>query len=499
MKDNTASAGIISVAGMLIARFAAFASALIVAPTIGPAGYGIFVLTRDLCLSITVVTKLGLDFGLTRWIAERRNEKGVVKGYYLSSMIISFSLSFLFALGFWLGGADWLEEVVYRYDGIALIFCVMATIIVLVTMMNMMSGSLRGMLNIKASIMSELIIQPVSRILLIIALFVFDTSIWSVIIATILSYLFAVLYAGKKLHGTFANAGVNVCWPKWGEVFSLVSYSLYMTMTLAIALLLQRVDIFMLGYFTTAEDVGVYAIVLLAVPVIGLINNALSQRLAPQIAIYSAENKQNELRDAVSQHVDIVLILTVPIYAIFMTVGADLITIVGEEYRVEPTLMWMLSSAYFVQASVSSCGFLLSMTGAFRKELPVLLVALILNGLMNYFWIPAYGTTGAAAATLVSLVVSNSIRVIIIYKIYNFFPIGNRAYKTLIIGLIPAWFIYMYRQYTGDYEIISAVYTGALYIIVYGAACYYFLLSVQEKMWIQKFSKKLCLSLTNRA
>ncbi len=102
--DKTLRTGLFSLVGSASVRTASFVSGLVIARAIGPAGYGLFVLVRDLCHTASLLTTFGLDLGLVRWVAEGKDRPDVARGFILFSLLLGFCLSSLVVVAVWLGG-----------------------------------------------------------------------------------------------------------------------------------------------------------------------------------------------------------------------------------------------------------------------------------------------------------------------------------------------------------------------------------------------------------
>ncbi len=482
-KSDLVQVGMFSFAGLFITKIINLASSIIIAPAIGPAGYGIFVLARDLCISFSLATKFGFDLGIIRFITERKNNPPAVRGLVQVSIIVVLVTSLILLALVWFGGADWAQKNIYKHKDFALVFSLLAFMVPVLSIMRILGASFRGLLEIKTMVMGEQIIQPLSRILLVLLFFIFSVSIWSVIWGTILSFLFSViyfLYKAKRI--IFVIKDVE--WPTLNEFFRFLKYALTLSLTMSVALLLQKTDTLMLGYFKNLEDVGRYAIVQLSVPLIAIVNGAFSQRLAPEISRLVQAGDVDKLRSTMRSHVYWMTVSSAPLFFIFVFFGKDMLKIFGSDYAVGLGIIIILASAQFMQATLSSVGFVLSMTSKYSAELPLLLVALMINFGLNYLLIPQYGLLGAASATLIALSIGNILRIFVVYKIQKVWVIDYRLLFPLISAFVVMSSLTLIRNLFSDTSILGSFIAATLALILYMAFMYNFGLKDDERMII---------------
>ena len=347
--------------------------------------------------------------------------------------------------------------------------------------MRIFGGGFQGLLRIKHRVTAEYIIQPLSRLIIILSLFLISISIWSVICGTLFSFLLALLYFIVQSYGVVFGRRMAVKWPTLSKVTGLLKYSFLISLALSIGMLLEKTDILMLGYYGTSSDVGRYAIVQMAASVIVTVSSAFNQRFAPKVAELVKKGARQEVGLLLSQHIRWMALATVPLFAALAIFGTDLLPIFGKDYQIERQVVVLLSSAQLIIAIIGSCGFLLSMTTAYKKELPVLFIALILNIFLNYRWIPLYGLSGAAGATFTATLVANVLRMILVIRLYGFHPISRRILAPMIIAAFVVLPIHSIRSYFGDTSVIGAFVASSVFTLFYTLFAIHFCLNRAEK------------------
>ncbi|WP_319548770.1 oligosaccharide flippase family protein [Desulfogranum marinum] len=459
--------GLLASAGSIVSQIIAFVSGLIVARTIGPNNYGLFVLCRNLCQTSSILSRSGFELGVIRKIRENKDNALLQASYIAHALYISGALSFSFVLLAWLWGSNYLSNNVYHYDQFNSVFSVMVILIPLLAVFRIYIGLNRAYFRIQQSVIVESILQPVSRLLIILILFIFFVDLWAVIWGTLLSFLFVICYliydAKKRIKIYFFSPKLL---PKI-DIGSYWRYSFMIAITSSVNLLLTKMDSFMIGYFNGAEEIGKYAIIQLTVPVIVVFNGSFNKMLGPTIAELAADNNYKGMASAIRQHTRWMAIGSFPLFLIFAFFGKDLLLIFGKEFTLPAITIVILASGQLVTAIFSSAGFLLSMTKSYKFEFPVLLLALFLNVFLNYLLIPKFGIVGAAVATLIALFMANILRVAIVSEIYSFFIFDKWILPPLILATSSLLLILFARNLLQDSTIAGAFIASICFCVLY--------------------------------
>lgn len=430
--------------GIVFQLSVSFISGFIVARVIGPAAFGLFNLTRTLCESATVFTKVGFDIGVVRYLGERKVPTSArSNAAFLKLMLVVVAcLALVPVSAVYLGGGVLLQRHVYRYEHFNTVMLAMVLLIPLMSLTQVLGGAFRGYLRIRPRVVAEFFLQPASRLIIIVILFFIGWKLWAVIAGTLLSFVLSTLYLLVLCSAVFfSGTGDTVLTgnrkerPPWADLITVGKYSIVISLTVSVAGLLQRADIIMLGYFAPAEQVGQYAVIQMVVSLIPIFNSSLNQAIAPMLAGFYADGKMEEMRRLIHQHTRWVVIATLPVFLIIGLHGNVFIGIFGKGYIVDVPVITLLALAQFIIAALSSAGFMLSMTGKHMVEFYTMLLALMFNILMNYLLIPRYGILGASIATLLAVAAANALRSVQVYRVHGIFPVGSGMAKPLMLGL----------------------------------------------------------------
>lgn len=172
----------------------------------------------------------------------------------------------------------------------------------------------------------------------------------------------------------------------------------------------QQADILLLGFFKSAQDVGVYRVVVQGGLVAYFGMHTINVIVAPEIARIHEQNDPNSLQRLSTVGARAGFIVTLVPAIIFFLFGEQLLSaVVGPEYARGALALKILVAAHVVTAATGLVIPLLNMTGLERVVLRGIGIAVAINVIANIILIPRWGINGAALATGLSIVVWNGV------------------------------------------------------------------------------------------
>ncbi|MCC0176458.1 flippase [Waterburya agarophytonicola K14] len=174
----------------------------------------------------------------------------------------------------------------------------------------------------------------------------------------------------------------------------------------------SRSDTLMLGTIIGAEASGLYSPVIRGVQLLAFVLTAVNSVLSPNIAGLYAQNKKLEMQQVVTQSSRIMLLVSLPLAAFFIFGGHWYLSLFGAEFTQARSALSILCLGQLFSIASGSVGVLLTMTGNEKFNLIASTLNVLSNIVLNWFWIPLWGLSGAAAATAVSTVLVNIFKVI---------------------------------------------------------------------------------------
>lgn len=204
---------------------------------------------------------------------------------------------------------------------------------------------------------------------------------------------------------------------------NLLKESFPMMLSSSMIFIVFSVDTLMLGYFVSSEDVGIYRVItqISALNAIFLITfNAI---VGPKISNLFSEGKNLEIKSLVFKSSKIIFYISLPILFIILIFSKDILHFFGKEYLAGSSAIIILSVCQFIYAISGSVDLILNMTGKQKIFGKITVLTAIFNIILNFILIPKLGINGAAIATGISILLTNFLGLIFIYKDFKFLAV----------------------------------------------------------------------------
>jgi len=224
------------------------------------------------------------------------------------------------------------------------------------------------------------------------------------------------------------------------EIFN---YSLFIILSGSVAVFLLDLDKIMIPYYVAVEQVAVYSVGIFIATVIAVPSRAMLQIIYPITAKLMSENKMAELNDLYKKSaINLQVFGGLILVGIFLNIN-QMYLIIPDDYSGGLMAVFLIGIAKFYDVILGNNNAILLNTKYYRMVLlfGVLLVVLMIG--LNMLLIPLYGITGSALATLISVIIYNTIKLLFIVKKMNLYPFGPTTLKSFgIIAVILAAFYF---------------------------------------------------------
>lgn len=280
----------------------------------------------------------------------------------------------------------------HREVGLIIVTAFMVPFLV-ITELN--RGLLTGLEKIKTANYLDLLSKFLYTIM-VISVIVYFQSIWSLIFAYVMQMF---IYSSTSFYNLFKKAK-NKLKPSIHLFKKTSNYSIRIYLTLFLAFLVLKIDIYFIEYFMGNKPLGIYSLGATLATHLILIINVIIPLLLPKLATINDTNKRiKKLKNIIFY----ALILLVLINLGFYFLGKWFIVLVfGDKYLESVIIIQILLMA----TSVLSLETILAQYYAFIGKIKFLIyywvITLLLNIILNYLWIPKYGIEGAAWASFIS-------------------------------------------------------------------------------------------------
>ena len=226
--------------------------------------------------------------------------------------------------------------------------------------------------------------------------------------------LFSGLYVGwawRRGLGSEVLSGTRVLhhtmWLKTGLALLVVD---------GLNMLLNRTDVLLLGLLRDTTDAGTYAVSsrLAALTLLGFL--VIQSSVLPMLAERFALGEMGALQRLVRWTARMSAALSLALGLGLILLGDFLLGIFGVEFQARVPALLVLTVGQMLNAFTGPTGVLLWVTGREQILAKLLGASLLINLLLNLWWIPLFGVVGAAYATVVAYTAWNVVAVFVIRR-----------------------------------------------------------------------------------
>ncbi|MCK5384429.1 MAG: flippase [Alphaproteobacteria bacterium] len=405
--------------GVLIAKllgvFIAFFVQIPLTRLLGAEEYGIYVYILSWVMIASILTNMGMNMTFVKYLPIYVIEKkwallkgllvfglGMGTGVYILLISIGAEIFYVFGLQ---------ESLFFPF------LPATAFLLFLLTISQLIISALRGLKLVLLSEIMETMVKPLTLLASFLFFFYFvseqnaHAALWGNILALLTITIFMAVHLWRNLP---EQAKKKV--PEFSDNSAWRTFAFPMMLMSGMMLLLNRIDIIMLGNIAGAADAGIYAIGsrLAGLTAFGLM--AVNTILAPRISEMYHAGQLERLQDILNLAAWMVFIFTFSAAIALAVLGPFLLPLFGDDFSGAYIPMLILLGGQMVNALAGSVGFLMTMTGQQKEAAKILFIAVLLNIGGNFLFVPLYGMAGAAIATCMSIVFWNIVLFIRVTK-----------------------------------------------------------------------------------
>ncbi|MUV48642.1 flippase [Haloarcula sp. CBA1122] len=414
---------------------------VIIARSLPPSLYGELTLTYTIVFSLGTIALLGIHQGMTRQISAVETKKCQVQIFYAGfSMVL---LSAVAAVGGLYISRGWLANVMsanYLHHHLLLL----SPFLFVYPLSRAALATLRAQKRTLPAVIAQQIggrgIAFVSLLLFILAGREFDGAI----VYWVTAPLFALVIALYFISTSELPRNLFNILPDQETARKLWGFSWPLAIGSGIFLLLNRVDILMIGYFLPSDEVGYYRAVQPLKKIATFALGSFTFLFLPVATEYYTEGDTAGLDQIFTITTKWILLITLPPVLLFALFSGEVIQILfGESYLPAAPVLTILSTGLLFRALSGLDGDMVKAIDRPRIELFSGGLGLVSNIVLNYLLIPVFEISGAAIATVVGYIIYNGVELIWIYRLTGGSPFSVNIAK--YIGAMSALAILVSR------------------------------------------------------
>lgn len=428
-----------------------------------PENYGLFALSLSITVFIVTIATLGLDKAVYRYIPFY-NEKG---NFGSSRSIINLSLKygtvFSLLLAFILFvSADWVATTFFsslNHASFVLVLRIVILSIPLQVISKILCSSFRAYSKPEYEVYTKNFTEPVVKLGLALLFFIFGIGVQGMAIAYVLAILLSVLFSFFLLKKLIAPVEENI------DQLDIFRYALPLILMSVFLTIMSSIDTITIGYFKDATAVGIYNVAVPTAQLMYMFPYSFLVIFLPTLTKYYVSSQKKEFKEVylvIFKWLFLCLSLT---FGIFVLYSKNLINILfGSEYILAYIPLIILSLGYLINFTVYPSENILLMLKKTKMIFWNSFFVLLLNVILNWYFIPLWGINGAALATAIAYVVWAFVLVFESYYYIRIFPLNLNFLKILIIITLQV----VLFHYLGRYFEINNLFTLLVVLALFG-------------------------------
>ena len=429
-------------AGTIVSMLFEFLSRILIIRSTSTAEYGIFALALVILNIVVIIATLGLQDGATRHIAYHRGRGDLERVY---STVVS-SLELTAAAGVVCGivmyAAAGLLADVFGMPQLGYVVRIFAVGVPFFAAIRVLVAVYRGFDSVKERVYFNDLMQFSLRIVMLAVVMYLGLSFGWVIFAYLVPIvLTGILFAGYTVR-RFPAMKASFVPVRW----ELLVLSVPLLINGVLNQLMTWTDTLMLGYYKTAEIVGLYNGAVPVAQMISVILISTTFMYVPIISQLYSKGKIVEMRRNYAVLTKWIFSATLPsFFLVFFFPSAVLTVLFGAEYSAAAAALQILTLGFFVHTFLGPNGMTLIALGKTQLLMRLSIISVLINIILNILLIPKFGMIGAAAASVVSLIIVNLFRTVQIYNHSRIHPFTKSYIKASIISIVVCASTYIFR------------------------------------------------------
>jgi O-antigen/teichoic acid export membrane protein len=222
----------------------------------------------------------------------------------------------------------------------------------------------------------------------------------------------------------------------------IVQYSFFIIVSGGIAVMLVDFDKVMIPQYKDIGQNALYAVAIFISTVIAVPSRAMTQIVAPITAKLMVENKHDELNDLYKKSaINLQVVGGLIMILIFLNIK-EMYKLIPSDYSGGIFVVFMIGISKFYDVLLGNNNSIIVNTKHYRTVLlfGVLTVALMI--VLNTIFIPLYGIEGSAFATLITVMIYNTIKLLFVVFKMKLYPFTNKTLYSL--GILAVSFVLFY-------------------------------------------------------
>ncbi|MCF8008979.1 MAG: flippase [Halanaerobiales bacterium] len=487
LKDITKKSGIVFI-GKIISTIIGFFFSLMAARFMGAEVYGKLTYTFTIIILLSVFTRLGLTQGLVQFVSKLTEQNKEERNSLVTFSIFIVTLISIIFTFFLYKYSNYVAVNILNNKDLSILIKIMSPLIIFLSLNGLSTGIYRGIKTIRYNVFGSILFSSI-KLLLVIIFGYMGFKIYGLALTYHISIIITVIYLYYKIKKLKLIGKISKTY--FSSYIDILKFSYPLLMSGLLHFFINKIDIFMIGYYLSSTDVGVYTIALKVGTLTSFVLFSFNTIFAPNIASLYHNEKMSKLKKLYQVITKWIFAINIFVFSLILLLSKDIMTVFGPEFIIGATALILVAIGQVVNAGVGTAGSVNVMTGYPKSELYISIVVFVINISLNYILIPIYGINGAAIASLISVAVMNFMRLYILYKRLDFLPYTKDYLKNIYSTIISFTICYILVPHINTHYFLRLLIIGSIFTVINIISNYYFGFSKEDKLIFKSVLNKI--------
>jgi len=272
------------------------------------------------------------------------------------------------------------------------------------------------------------------------------------------------------------------------DFYEIFKYCLLIFLSGAASSIILDIDKSMLSSILTVENVAYYSVAVFIAAVIEIPGRAMFQILSPVVASAINKNQMKKLEDLLKKSsTNLVLVASLFFLLINLNIDDFYEMLNQDGYSIGIPIVIIVSLGKLYSMSIGCINNIISNSKYYYYTFWFSLFSSVLAVVLNIYLITEFGIIGAAYATLIVLVIMNTLKIYLVKAKFNIHPYSKDTIKIIVLSALT-FFVFSNLQ-LGFQPLINIIVKSSLILVLYTLSAYIFKLSDDVNIFIDKFNR----------
>lgn len=273
------------------------------------------------------------------------------------------------------------------------------------------------------------------------------------------------------------------------NAYEIFGYSTFIILSGSVAVSLLEFDKVMIPAYIDIGNNALYSVAIYIATVIAVPSRAMHQIIYPITAKLMGENKFEELNILYKKSaINLQVVGGLIMLYIFLNIK-ELYLLIPLEYSGELLVVFLIGLSKFYDVILGNNNAIIFNSKYYKAVLLFGLLLVFMMILLNMIFIPLYGIEGSALATLLSVIVYNTVKLFFVVRKMHLYPFSESTFKSF--GIITGIFLLFYFWDFSFHPIISIALKSILITLSYVYLNYKFTISAEINQLLDKLYIRL--------